>query len=155
MLREALDLYGVKEKIGAENNPVIMEWAKECNIKGYTADSIPWCGLFLAVIAKRAGKKIPENPLWSRNWAQWGEHSPHELGAVLVFTRGGGGHVGLYVGEDKECFHVLGGNQSDAVNVTRIRKGRLLACRAMYRTKPANVRPVWLESAGSISANEA
>jgi cell wall-associated NlpC family hydrolase len=35
------------------------------------------------------------------------------LGDVLVFRRGGGGHVALYVGEDEEAFHVLGGNQAD------------------------------------------
>jgi uncharacterized protein (TIGR02594 family) len=156
MLRAALDLYGVKEKIGDGDNPEILAWAKECNIYGYTADAIPWCGLFIALCAKRAGKKIPENPLWARNWAGWGESSPHELGAVLVFARsGGGGHVGLCVGEDKECYHVLGGNQSDSVSVTRIRKERLLACRAMYKVKPATVRPVWLDSVGTVSGNEA
>ena len=155
MLRAALDLYGVKETIGEDDNPVILEWAKECGIKGYQHDSIAWCGLFIALCAKRAGKKIPENPLWARNWAQWGESSPHELGAVMVFSRsGGGGHVGLYVGEDKECYHVLGGNQSDSVSITRIRKERLLACRSMYKVKPATVRPVWLQSEGDISVDE-
>jgi uncharacterized protein (TIGR02594 family) len=155
MLRAALDLYGVKEKIGDGNNPEILAWAKECGIKGYSSDSTPWCGLWLAVIAKRSGKKIPENPLWARNWQGWGEPSPHELGAVLVFARsGGGGHVGLYCGEDKECYHVLGGNQSDSVSITRIRKERLIACRSMYKVKPPNIRPIWLDSVGGVSVNE-
>ena len=35
------------------------------------------------------------------------------LGDILTFKRNGGGHVGLYVGEDKDCYHVLGGNQGN------------------------------------------
>jgi len=105
--------------------------------------------------AKRAGKKIPENPLWARNWAAWGDGSPRELGAVLVFARDGGGHVGIYVGEDTEYFHVLGGNQKDQVCIVRIRKPRLIGCRAMYSVgKPQNVRPIYLHPEGIVSANE-
>lgn len=156
MLREALNLYGVKETLGENDNPVILDWAKECGIKNYIHDSTAWCGLFMAVVAKRAGKPIPENPLWARNWCGWGEPSAKELGAVLVFSRaGGGGHVGEYVGEDAEYYHVLAGNQDDCVCVMRLRKSRLIGCRAMYKNKPANVRPVWLISDGAVSTNEA
>lgn len=64
--------------------------------------------------------------------------------------------MGLYVGEDLECFHVLGGNQSDMVRVSRIKKGRLLAARSLYAIgKPKNVRRVWLRSTGEVSKNEA
>jgi len=145
MLVHALSLYGTKETIGESDNPVILDWATECGIRGYSGDDVPWCGLFLAVIAKRSGKKVPENPLWARNWSSWGEPSRPELGAVMVFSRQSGGHVGLYVGEDSEYYHILGGNQGDAVSIDRIRKPRLLACRTMYRVKPTTVRgPVWL-----------
>lgn len=155
MLRAALDLYGVKEIIGENDNPTILDWATECGIRGYSGDDIPWCGLFMAVIAKRAGKKIPENPLWARNWAAWGEPCRPELGAVMVFSRQGGGHVGLYCAEDSEYYHVLGGNQGDTVSITRIRKQRLIACRNSYRVKPATVRPVLVVGDGAISNNEA
>jgi hypothetical protein len=42
-----------------------------------------------------------------------------------VFTRSGGGHVGLYVGEDATHYHVLGGNQANLVSIMRLAKGRL------------------------------
>jgi hypothetical protein len=42
------------------------------------------------------------------------------LGDVLAFVRNGGGHVGLYVDEDASAYHVLGGNQSDRVSITRV-----------------------------------
>lgn len=155
MLLEALKLYGVTEKAGSGNNPEILSWAKETGLKQYTQDETPWCGLFMAVIAKRACKPLPKSPLWARDWSKWGSPCEPELGCVLVFERGSGGHVGLYVGEDLECYHVLGGNQGDKVCVTRIKKGRLLASRNLYAIgKPKNVRRIFLSPTGVISANE-
>ncbi|MGI8524630.1 MAG: TIGR02594 family protein [Pseudolabrys sp.] len=160
MLVEALKLFGTMEKPGSANNPMILAWAKEIGAEVadvYKADSIPWCGLFMAVIAKRAGKEFPAHPLWALSWSAFGAkpHAP-ALGDVLVFTRSSGGHVGLYAGEDASAFHVLGGNQSDRVCITRIAKGRLYAARRpLYRVQPANVRPVYLESTGALSLNEA
>ncbi len=78
------------------------------------------------------------------------------LGDVLIFARNGGGHVGLYAGEDDDAWHTLGGNQSDAVNIKRIAKGRLYAARRpAYRAQPANVRRIRLAANGVLSANEA
>jgi uncharacterized protein (TIGR02594 family) len=155
MLVEALKLYGITEKEGAANNTIILSWADEVGLLAtYTADSIPWCGLFIGVVAKRSGKALPVNPLWARNWARWGEMCAPELGAVLVFVRDGGGHVGLYVGEDRTHFHVLGGNQSDQVCIRRIEKDRLLASRCLYRNKPANIRRIKLGGGGESSSNE-
>lgn len=156
MLRAALELHGVREALGPANNPLIIEWAKECGIKNYTADETPWCGLFQAICAKRAGKPLPVNPLWARNWARWGQESIPELGATLVFSRGANsGHVGQYVGEDVDCYHVYAGNQGDQVSITRIPKDRLIACRAYYAVgKPANVRPIFLKPQGAVSSNE-
>ena len=155
MLVEALSLLGTKEEIGSINNPVILSWADALRLKDYKADSIPWCGLFIAYLALLTNKPIPNAPLWALAWSKWGEACEPELGCVLVFTRNGGGHVGLYVGEDLECFHVLGGNQGDSVSITRIKKSRLTASRCQYKNKPANVRRVWLSPIGEVSQNEA
>jgi uncharacterized protein (TIGR02594 family) len=160
MIVEALKLFGAMEKPGSANNPTIVAWAKEVGGEVadiYKADSIPWCGLFMAVVAKRAGKELPKHPLWALSWSAFGAKAPAPaLGDVLVFTRGGGGHVGLYVGEDASAFHVLGGNQSDRVCIARIAKARLYAARRpLYRIQPANVRPIHLEATGALSLNEA
>lgn len=160
MIVEALKLFGTMEEPGAANNPTIVAWAKEVGgevADVYKADSIPWCGLFMAVVAKRAGKEPPKHPLWALSWSAFGAKAPAPaLGDVLVFTRNGGGHVGLYVGEDASAFHVLGGNQSDRVCITRIAKARLYAARRpLYRVQPANVRPIRLEATGALSVNEA
>ena len=119
MIAEALWLFGTIELPGAADSPTILAWAKEIGgdvARAYSADSIPWCGLFMAVVAKRAGKDVPESPLWALSWARFGVAAERPmLGDVLVFKRDGGGHVALYVGEDASAYHVVGGNQADKV----------------------------------------
>jgi uncharacterized protein (TIGR02594 family) len=161
MLVEALKLYGTLESPGTADNPVIISWAQEVGGSVddvYKADSIPWCGLLMAIVAKRAGKTPPKEPLWALNWGTFGVRTEEAmLGDVLVFVRKGGGHVGLYCGEDEKCFHVLGGNQSDAVTITRINKSRLYTIRRPVYSiaQPPNVRKVILDSGGAVSENEA
>jgi uncharacterized protein (TIGR02594 family) len=158
MIVEALKLYGTKEIVGNQHNHVIMGWAAETGLQAvYTADEVPWCGLVMAVIAKRAGKQIPVAPLWALNWAKFGlQTNVPMLGDVLTFRRPGGGHVGIYVGEDKNCYHILGGNQGNAFNITRIEKHRLYrARRPVYSiAQPANIRRIFLSASGDISTNE-
>lgn len=158
MLTEALALFGTVEVPGSKDNPAILAWAKEVRLdKTYSHDSIPWCGLFMAIVAKRAGKPVVDSPLWALSWADFGKSSPSPmLGDVLTFKRNGGGHVALYVGEDAGAYHCLGGNQSDKVCFTRIAKSRLYrARRPTYNVQPSNVRKVRLASNGKLSVNEA
>lgn len=156
---EAYKYFGIKEIVGPQHNPVIMDWAKELGLeKVYNSDEIPWCGLYVAIVCKRAGKDVVKNPLWARNWNNWGiPQKTAMLGDILVFSRGSGGHVGFYVGEDAKCYHVLGGNQGNQVSVVRINKNR---CIGIRRTKwsirqPDSVRQIFLSDRGSISNNEA
>jgi uncharacterized protein (TIGR02594 family) len=159
LLVEAVKLLGTKEVVGKQHNPIILGWAKEVGLqKVYTADEIPWCGLAIAYACHKAGVEVVDKPLWALSWANYGTKvSEPMLGDILTFKRDGGGHVGIYVGEDKDCYHVLGGNQGNAMSVSRIVKSRLYQAR---RTKwkvaqPANVRKVILSAKGAISQNEA
>lgn len=157
MIVEALKLYGIKETIGNEDNPVILQWAKELGLKDYTHDSIAWCGLFVGYVAHNAGKEVVEGPLWAANWLKFGNSANEAmLGDVLVFKRPGGNHVGLYVAEDKDTYHVLGGNQSDKVCITRILKVRCRgARRGIFNTgQPVNVRKIIVSASGIISQDE-
>lgn len=163
IVSEALKLVGVHEGAGSADNPTILAWAKEVGLAAvYSHDAIPWCGLFVALAAHRAGKPVVKDPLWALNWLKYGEASPAaSLGDILVFKRplpGGGtaGHVGIYIGEDNAAYHVLGGNQSDAVTITRIEKGRLQGARRHYAVgAPASAKPYRLAAAGPLSASEA
>ena len=54
------------------------------------------------------------------------------------------------------AFHVLGGNQSDGVTITRIARDRCIAIRRpTYRKAPASAKPVQLAANGVLSTNEA
>jgi len=155
MLVEALKLFGVQEIVGQIHNLEILSWAEELGI-AYSQDETPWCGLFIAIVAKRAGKEVPENPLWALNWGKFGLHQNKAmLGDVLTFKRpGGGGHVGLYVYENKENYGILGGNQKDRVGIVEIKKLRLNDIRRpKYNIQPSNVRQIILHGNSELVSN--
>ena len=157
-LLKALELYGTTETVGPVHNPVIMGWAKELKIDYYKTDEIPWCGLFMAVVIKRADRTPVRDPLRALSWATFGNKVDKPmLGDILTFTRNGGGHVGIYCYETKTHFGVLGGNQGNAVSITLIAKSRLhQARRPAYNAMPANVRSILITNDNTpISTNEA
>lgn len=159
--QEARRLIGVREVVGPGNNPVIIDWAKGGGID-YRNDDIAWCGLFTAhcVSATLVAEKLPGNPLGARQWLKFGAPCEPKLGSVLVFWRGKRdgwqGHVGFYAGEDKTAYHVLGGNQSNKVCITRIARDRLLGARWPATTPEIEGGKIEL-AAGStfFSTNEA
>ena len=160
-LAKGLSVIGTKEAPGPTNNPTIIGWAKRLGVKTlgmvYNADSTPWCGVFVAHCIREAGLTPPAIPVRAKSWATWEANlSADKLvpGAVLVFERKGGGHVAFYVGEDRDCYHVCGGNQSDAVNITRIEKSRCVA-RRWPRGIPVVGKRVFLDATGKVSKNEA
>ena len=176
ILQEALKLFGTKEQIGPGSNPTLLMWADTLGDKlgtayakwadtFYSDDLIPWCGLFIAYVVDKANDaKRPERApitkyLSAGEWAHWGIGvDKAELGDILVFVRPGGGHVGIYVGEDQFSYHVLGGNQADSVCIVPIAKSRCTAIRRPpYLNKPANVRSIRISQTTGIpvSTNEA
>lgn len=151
-LKQAVLLYGTIEKPGSGSNPTILTWADECGLEdAYSNDAIPWCGLFVAVCMKRAGWKPVDNPLWARNWCNYGTgQKVAMLGDILVFPRGSGGHVAFYVGEDTTHYHILGGNQSNRVSIIRKPKTPILAIRrSKWRVRqPDDVKVVKVSPSG-------
>ena len=161
ILVQGLKLVGTKEIVGIKNDAQIMSWAKDLGIeKIYTNDEIAWCGLFIAKVCLEAKLEInmsARESLWALNWNKFGARQQVAmLGDVLTFKRKEGGHVGIYIGEDETCYHVLGGNQSIMVNITRIEKTRLSQIRRTnWKVKqPDNVKQVFLTESGFISKNE-
>ena len=154
---------GTREAPGAANSPTIMGWAKRLGTKVlgmvYNADSVPWCGLFVAACVAEDGLTAAPIAVRAKSWAAWGQSiRPERLapGAVLVFERQGGGHVGFYVGEDTTSYHVLGGNQGDAVTIARIAKDRCVA-RRWPLGRPVIGAPVQMAARAGVplSQNEA
>jgi uncharacterized protein (TIGR02594 family) len=162
-IQQGLKLYGTAEVVGKGSNKTIISWRDELNIAGnpvvgFSDDDVPWCGLFAAIVTYRAGYDPVNSPLWARNWAKFGKASTKPgLGDVLVFVRETGGHVGFYVAEDATAYHVLGGNQSNRVSITRVAKARLIAARRPLFAigQPASVKPYRTGANGALSRNEA
>ncbi len=158
---EAQRLIGTREIVGPKHNPTILAWAKKLGSKllgiAIIDDETAWCGLFVAHCIAVAGLTPAPIAVRASSWETWGSNLRADrlaAGAILVFKRPGGGHVGFYIGEDKDCYHVLGGNQSNAVTITRIEKSRCVA-----RRWPAGVAvtgaPVWVGAKGAVSRDEA
>jgi uncharacterized protein (TIGR02594 family) len=117
--------------------------------------ALPWCGDYVETAIKNSIPNEPfpgdlgKNPYWARNWALLGVATPPVYGCILVFQRDGGGHVGFAVGEDATDYYVLGGNQSDSVNIARLAKTRMVASRwpatfknpnrALPKLQPTNI----------------
>ncbi len=132
---EAYRLIGTKEEPGAGSNEAILGWGERLRID-YSDDEIPWCGLYVAhcIGSTLPTEPLPTNPLGARNWQKFGtECTTPQPGAIMVFWRGSPdgwqGHVGFYWAEDDTCYHILGGNQSNSVNIVRLSKDRFLSAR--------------------------
>ncbi len=126
----------------ARDRTWLMDWLKRDGRTLGDPSKNPWCGDFVETCIRVGLPDEPllgalgTNPYWARNWLLFGQEVRPTPGAVLVFSRGSGGHVGFAIGQDTTHFYVLGGNQSDAVTVARVAKSRLLGARW-----PATVPP--------------
>jgi uncharacterized protein (TIGR02594 family) len=130
-MRIAKDCVGLKEIPGPKHNSTIQTWLSKLGA-WWRDDETPWCGVFVAHCMREAGLPIPQHWMRAKAWADYGSNlrSTHVApGAILVFARKGGGHVGFYAGEDGTYFYVLGGNQGNAVTISKIAKARCIAIR--------------------------
>jgi len=149
---------GTAEVPGPGNNPKILQWAARLGSKlgiAYREDATPWCGVFVGMCIAAAGLQPPGIAVRAKSWALWGQElrTPCE-GAVLVFERPGGGHVGFYAAERPDAYLVLGGNQGDKVSKAWIAKSRCIAIRWAPGV-PLGKRIVLAANGQPVSTNEA
>lgn len=147
---EARKDIGLRELPGAPTAPRIQRWLSDLGA-WWRDDETPWCGAAVAAWM-RAACVGPLPRFWMRAqaWADWGQPlAVPAHGCVVVFSRNGGGHVGLVVGRDAQGrLLVLGGNQGDAVNVRAFGQDRVLA----YRWPPGQPLPALAELARGEAA---
>jgi len=166
LVATALQYLGIKEIPGAKSNPIILNMAQQLGIgEIYKNDDTSWCGLFMSFLFKITNKPFPDlkgdafnylRAAWFIGYGDPVKRGEEMLGDVLIFKREGGHHVGLYIAESEDTFHVLGGNQSNAVTISEIKKTRLASARRLYRTGvPTSVKKYYEDSTGKISTNEA
>lgn len=115
---------GQKEVAGAKANPRIMEYHKAASFwaKDDTGEKNAWCGSFVAWVMQKNGHAPPANAFRAKEWINFGKAlKAPAFGAIGIKARSGGGHVAFIVGQsrDGKYYYMLGGNQSNAVNISR------------------------------------
>lgn len=146
---------GMSEIRGPKHNSKIIGWLDKLGA-WWRDDETPWCGVFVAHCMQDVGLPYPTFYMRAKAWEDYGSLLRRDRlapGAILVFDRAGGGHVGFYVGEDAGHYFVLGGNQGNAVSVMKLGKSRLLASR-WPKGEPVIGKPVYMKG-GKVSTNEA
>lgn len=114
-----------------------------------------WCAAFVNASLNQAGLE-GTGRLNARSFMDWGEATEEpQVGDIAVFSRGDPngwqGHVGFFKGYDEHGnVRVLGGNQSDSVNIASYPRDRLLG----YRRAPGQPQPLSVADAASQSQTE-
>lgn len=132
----ALTQFGIKELPGTTvNNPNILYYFHVIGHKWVQDDETSWCSAFVNYCHKICGYEY-SGKLDARSWLGVGEVIKEpEVGDVVIFWRedekSWKGHVGFYIGEDNKSgdIYVLGGNQSNEVNISPYSKRKLLGYR--------------------------
>lgn len=129
-LDEAQSFIGLREVKGPQHAADILKFWKDIKRGGIKDDETPWCAAFVGAMLERSGVQSTRFES-ARSYEVWGVKLAQPVrGCVVVFSREGGGHVGFVVGQDKAGnLLVLGGNQSDAVNVRAFPRSRATAYR--------------------------
>jgi uncharacterized protein (TIGR02594 family) len=145
LLKVGFSLFGLKEALGAKDNPEIIAMAKYCGFNGYAHDSIAWCALAQNYVNKKAGFEA-SGKLNAKSFKSIGETVEFKIdgkydfsnvqpGDICVFWRnnpnGWEGHVAMFINyrQTEGRVYVLGGNQGDAYNVSAYPVERLEAIR--------------------------
>lgn len=149
-------LLGTREIPGPQHNSFIAKGWARLGAGWFNDDETPWCGFFVAHCLDAAGLPYPGKGLFARAkaWLDWGKASQPVPGAIAVFGRDGGGHVGFLVGESATSWYVLGGNQGNMVSIAPIAKSRALGFRWPAKL-PASSMKLAAMSGGTVSRNEA
>lgn len=148
---------GVVEGRGKKNNPRVMAYYAKAGHSWVKEDSVAWCAAFACWALEEAGIRSPRN-LAAKSFLNWGTAlAAPKPGCIVVMDRPGAsaahGHVGFYVGPaGNGHIYVLGGNQSDAVNVKKFPVSRVRGYRwpARVYLSAANVS-LGVASLGAVS----
>lgn len=121
---------GVKEISGGQDNPRIVEYHQTCTLKA-TDDETPWCSAFTNFCITQAGIQGTDSAA-AISWMDWGVGIPLSLGKpgdIAVFSMSGGNHVGFHISHGADSLRILGGNQSDEVNIATFSTDRFMGLR--------------------------
>lgn len=142
-LVKAFTYLNIDEKPGPASNPEIVAFYQDAGAPTIKDDATPWCAAFVGAILERSNIQSTKS-LLARSYLKWGiPLDEPKTGAIAVFKRGTSttnGHVGFVISHNNQEIFILGGNQSDAVNITPYNKSQLLGLRW------PTIKPDWSEN---------
>lgn len=124
------------------DNPKVVAYFRDAGHPGVKTDATAWCAAFVGAMLHRAGLK-GTGMLTARSYLEWGEPVDRKNareGDICIFTRGNStwqGHVAFFVKDNGKTISVLGGNQSNAVNIKNYSADRLIGIRRAKVAVPA------------------
>ena len=134
LLEMALSQYGIKEIVGQYHNNEVVKYFTEIGFAQITNDETAWCSAFVNWVCMKAGYEHTKK-LNARSWLTIGKETIHpEPGDIVIMSRGTNpslGHVGFFINKDQKYIYILGGNQSNQVNITAYNKASLLGYRVL------------------------
>lgn len=126
-------MFEVAEIPGLRNHPDILKYGETVDLK-IDNEEIPWCSAFVNWCVQKSDHE-GTNKANARSWLQWGKPILEPtFGCVVIFARPPhpeSGHVGFYVTQQQDEILVLGGNQSNQVNISRYPLKNLLGYRTL------------------------
>ena len=147
---------GVKEIVGTEHNPRILE-CQETTGLDFGNDEVAWCSIFANWCAKQAGLPM-SGKANARSWLDVGRKTSFPVpGDIVVLWRvspaSWKGHVGFFVGlsHDGSDVFILGGNQNNEVNIRKYDVGRVLEYRRLQIPDSSDIPNGYLRRGDSSS----
>lgn len=140
MLAMMMQFYLMREIPGEDDNAIILHMFHDLGFDDIQDDETAWCAALWNYCAKQCGIRYKHGSLSARDALSVGIATAHpRVGDTVVFWRGDPaswqGHVGLFLGFEDDKIHVLGGNQSNQVNITLYGADKLLGFRRLqYET---------------------
>jgi uncharacterized protein (TIGR02594 family) len=153
-----MDLHEIRD------NAELVAWLRSDGRTVGDPARIPWCADAMETAIKIALPnepfigKVKANPYYALNWLDFGDPTEACYGAIAVFWRNGGGHIGNLVGIDPSGgkLRIRGGNQGNVVCDTWIAANRLKGYRWPKTYDGAKLPvPIMNSNGAVISTNEA
>lgn len=114
------------------DNAVLSAWLRIGRYLGNPSD-LPWCGDAVeSCIAKTLPREtLPSNPFFAQAWKGFGIDATGPIvGSIGVIRwNASSGHVGFVAGVDGDRVNLLGGNQSNAINISSFPRSKFIAFR--------------------------
>jgi len=132
----ALKYKGQKEIKGSRHNPVVVAFFAKSGHPEIKDDETAWCAAYLNAVLYEAGRRGTKS-LLAKSFLNLPDSDEvkgvPQYGDIVVLHRGSPsswqGHVGFFVKWDDEFVYLLGGNQSDGVNVSKFPRSRIAGVR--------------------------